>query len=319
MKPPARVGLLAAACLLAWLSSRSEPFMPDDSRTLKVGPVLLTMPDGCVPEIFLNFTGPDEKLEFSLCSEATDAEPKTLAERNMAVSKALAGDAMKVLREKPGQTGDRLTYESVIKAGEPDGKVATMCQYLTRLRPKLFLDISFQFGSRNPGGLEDFDRMIQSLHVAGDKVPAEKPKAPPSGWILREDIPRLTIQMRSRLKRTTAYSFADARRGIRWVAEGWVLGQKPEAGTNTIPPEIVSPMRTPKEDSFASPDVAGTLTTVRTVDPESGKAGERVVRAEVVVEQKVRMSIRGTGPDAAGERLDADLKFILNNLVATKK
>jgi hypothetical protein len=219
-----------------------------------------------------------------------------------------------VLREKAGKVGEHPSFEIIIKAQEPDGKIFTICLALIKLSPKRFLDVTYQFGDRKNPGFEDFDQMIASLRFDIDEAPREKPAAPPPGWILREDIPTLRLQMRTRLKRTTPYAFADVRRQVRWSAEAWVLGLKPEGGLDTIPPEVSSPMRTAKEDSYSHNDVAGSISTIRAVDPETGRAGERVVRAEMVLKQKFRVVIRGAGPDSSGEKLDADLKFIFKNL-----
>lgn len=53
--------------------------MPDDPRVLPIGPVRLTMPEGCVAELSFTFTAPGERLTISSYLETADANPQEIA------------------------------------------------------------------------------------------------------------------------------------------------------------------------------------------------------------------------------------------------
>lgn len=209
--------------------------------------------------------------------------------------------------------GDRASCVTVVQSKEGDGQTSTLCQLLIRLAPRRFLDLKHQFHQRSKGSQNDFNRIVAELHLEGaGPLPAD-PAGVSTGWVTR-DLPTLRVVLPPRLKRASPYTFSDAAGKIKWSADSWLLGQSPENGVPTIPPDESSPMSVGHEESFVSSNATGTVTLRRTTDSETGQAGERIVRGEVTVRQRARVILRGHGPDSGGEKMDRDLRFMLQNL-----
>ncbi len=289
--------------------------MPSDSRVLSVGPVRLTMPDGCVAELFFTFTGQDEKLMVTSYLETGDVDTKELAARRLESSRELVGDGLEVFRRQPGKVGDRVSYVTILKCTESDGQTSMFCQMLIELGRKRFLDLKYEFGQHSRGSLEEFDRIIGTLRLKDDRAPREASAAAPAGWA-DLDLSAVVLRLPPRLTRVTPYSFADTAKNIEWSADGWPLSWAPGHPTNTIPPDVSSPMSVVKRtETVSANQVVGTLTTISTTDPETGEIGDRIVRGEVVVCERARVIVRGRGPDSTAEKLEADLKRVLQNLI----
>lgn len=291
--------------------------MPNDSRVLPVGPVRLTMPEGCTAELFCTFNAPDERLEVSSYLETEEGGPKEVAARRLKSARAVVGESVEVLREQSDKIRERAACVTVLRCKESNGQTGTLCQMLLELAPKRFLELQYEFGQHSKGSLKDFDRVTSLLRLQSDSTQDEGPPSVPIGWVSCQ-LPSVTICRPPRLRRASPYSFVDATKNLRWSADAWVLGAIPEA-TNSIPPEASSPMTSGKRDeAFNKTNVAGSITVLRTTDPEMGVAGDRIARGEVVVGRRAKVIIRGVGPDSLGDRLEGDLKSMLEHITLSE-
>jgi hypothetical protein len=73
-----------------------------------------------------------------------------------------------------------------------------------------------------------------------------------------------------------------------------------------------------RDEAFNKTNVAGSITVLRTTDPEMGVAGDRIARGEVVVGRRAKVIIRGVGPDSLGDRLEGDLKSMLEHITLSE-
>jgi len=284
--------------------------MSADSRILTIGAARLTMPEGCAAELFFTFTAPEERLTVSVYADSVDADPQAMAEDRLNFARNLAGQGMAVIRQQPGEVAGKASCATILQAKENDGSRSTLCQLLVRLSPRHYLDLKYQFSQRSTGSRDDFDRMVAELHLDGT---ARVTPTNSTGWTTRE-LPSLQLGLPSRLKRSTPYIFSDSAGKIKWSADAWVVGPSPEIPTETIQADPPAPGSMAREESFYANNIAGNITFRRTIDAETGKAGDQIVRGEVVVQRRVRVLVRGRGPDADGEKLDRDLRFVLQNL-----
>jgi len=294
-------------------------FMPDKSNDLLIGPVRVMLPPGCVAQLFFSFDARDEKLNISSYQETQDGGPGDVAARRVASVAQGLGDSLQVLRQQPGTIFGFPSYLLLLRFKDDSGHVSNSSQFFIETGPRRFIELRYEFGANSSGSQDDFDTVVRSLRLkAAGRPPADRQPSPPA-WITW-DLPEITMALPTRLKRTTPYTFNDPERRQKWVADAWSLPRDAMTMQSyPIPPEPNSPIPLDRhQESFSSNNVAGTLTFLRTVNTETGKPGNRVARAEVLVDQHISVVIRGTAPDSSGDALGQDIKSILGAISVTE-
>ncbi|HWA24634.1 MAG TPA: hypothetical protein VG734_03090 [Lacunisphaera sp.] len=319
MKSGRLAGLMAGLFLLSPAQTPStlnpsEPkSMPEKSSILAVGPVQLTLPEGCVPEVFFTFVAGEERL--MVTEEPDAASLETIVARRLEGAREVAGESLKVIRNEPVTIGTRPAQVLVAEVEERRNRNATFCLLLLRPEPHRLFELRYEFDARSTGSTQDFEQIVRSIQPKGESRP---PSATGSaqGWTSHDVLTALLLAP-ARLQRATPYSFANAAKHTRWVAAAGVLGGPNGNLDRMIPPEAVSPMLTQlSEDQEVAAHGSGTVTVFSSSDTETGAAGESIVRGEFVLHRRVRLVIRGTGPEAGS--LQEDLRRMFQRLALSE-
>jgi hypothetical protein len=288
------------------------PPAPPEARRFLVAPARFVMPEGHVPDPYFVLEAPHEKLVLSFYSENRDGgSAAVLAQRLKDLE--LSGLNFVLERKGSAKIDGRAASLMVISTGNGKDKY-TVCIGLVGMEPRRFWDVRYEFEFPGEGGAQEFGRLLGALRFPGSVPPDPAPEIPEDRQHV--DLFGLRAILPSRLRRTSAYTFRDAAAEVSWSVDACWNAAK----LSTIAPEPVTPMiKEVRRQDISQDSISGTAIQSRCTNPGTGRPGDFILRADVVIARQAHAILRGQAPGTAAARLDADLDFLLRNASLEKE
>jgi hypothetical protein len=292
-------------------SAASPPALAEE-RKFRIAPVCFALPEACVPDPFFVFSAAQEKLMLTICVEERDGDAAAVLSRRLKDLK-LCGVDFAVEQRKLVKIGGHAGALLVVSVGTGQEKT-TIGLCLVAMKSRRFWDLHYEFQFPGEGSTDEFENLLADVRFPDSVPPA--PTTPLTEDLQSVDLFGLRAILPLRLRRTTAYRFKDPAASVSWeVDAAWR-----SAPLATMDPEPDSPMiKELRRQEISLDSISGTSIQYRCTDPGTGRPSDFVLRADVILARQARVILRGTGPESAAARLDADLDFLLRNAALEKE
>lgn len=285
---------------------------PSDARIFTIAPVRFVMPEGYLPDPYFVFEGRDTKLLVTAYVETQEADAAAILARRFKDLED-AGLGFELERQEAVKAGVRRAQVMVVSNGHGEAKF-TICLCLVAMERDRFWEIRYEFKGEKTGSTQEFDRIVTSLRFPGDP-PSPVPLKIPEN---QQNVKLFGLQalLPKSFRRTTAYTFENAGAGISWAVDAAFLSLE----GLTVQPEPDTPMiKEIRRQSVTLGLAKGSTQLLRATNPETGRPGDWIVRANVVIAERAQVILRGKTAGATSAKLETDLEFILQNIVLEKE
>jgi hypothetical protein len=278
----------------------------DWPSTIKTPEQILALP-GYSPATLLMYAASEESLELVVYARPKDPLMLVVNDRVDSMN-TVAGNDLEIM-EQSAMTADGSALLVKTRLKLDGGGYSHLGIYFRDLNEGWRLELSYEFGTGGNGDYATFDKVIACLQWGVPDLNAQAPK----GWQPRL-IDHGTLPLPERLSRTSPFRAKNPAQMSQWSVDAMEIGADEGKRQLSIAPEQESPMFRSEKDSVLPDGFAGRLTVWSVVDPEMGVLGQNVVRANVLIDEKVQIVLRGVGPKDSATRLETELATILEQL-----